>query len=205
MRNHFLKASAQRFGGRLAYIGVSSASATGASVSCSVPVGAQAGDLLIGVSTQRGSTSTLAMTPPTGWTETLDDIGRWAGYLPAWDGTTTSYTFTKSASAANPIVVILAFRNADFDVQGTLSTSTTSPAAPSITLSSNNSVVIATFSSLLSTATYTTPTGYTEVSDPAQGIAVSYISNVSAGATGTVTSTVSTGNARGYLIGIKQK
>lgn len=189
------------------YIGVSSAvQANGASVTCDVPSGAVAGDLLVAFSNQTGTTTSYTMTPPSGWTETLDTIGRWSGYLPSWDGTTSTYTFTKSNAAADPSVVMLAFRNAVYDVQGELSSGSANPVAPSINLLSNDSVVVACFSTAAQSASYTTPSGFTEVADPALGIAVSYKADVSSGASGTVTATASAGTtSRGYLIGIKPK
>lgn len=189
------------------YIGTSNAvQANGASVVCSVPSGALVGDLLVAFSSQTGSTTTYTMTPPAGWNETLDSNGRWCGYLASYDGTTANYTFTKSSSLADPAVVILAFRNAIFDIQGELSVGASSPVAPSITLTNNNNTVVACFCTGAQAASYTTPSGYTEVADLALGLAVSYKSGVASGATGTVTSTASLGStSRGFLVGLRNR
>jgi hypothetical protein len=201
--SHALRAAAKK---QIQYIGLSSVYGTGSSATCNVPANAQAGDFLFAVSTQLGSTATRTMTPPSDWTGTLDEIGRWAGYLASWNGTTSSYTFTKSGTS-DPVVVMLAFRNASYDVNGSLSGGSTTPTAPSITLSSDDSTVIACFSSLSSTGgaiSYTTPTGFTEVFDDARHLSVNYKQNFFSGDTGTVTSTASQGTAsRGFLFGIK--
>lgn len=210
MRSHFLRAVTDN-ATEIQYIGVSSAVQTnGASVTCSVPSGAAAGDLLIAFANQIGSTTQYTTAPPSGWTETVDTLGYFAGYLPAWDGTTSTYTFTKSNAAADPQVVILAFRNAAFDVQGTVSASAANPIAPAVTLTSNNSVVLACFINLQATyplspaRSFSTPTGYTEAIDTDNSLAVFYKTNMSAGSSGTVQSTATSGTLnRGFLMGIK--
>jgi len=189
-------------------IATSTARAAGASVTCAVPTGAQAGDLLIAVANQTGSTTAYTMNAVTGWTETLDTNGQYAGYLPSYDGTTANYTFTKSNAAASPQIIMMAFRNAAFNVQGTISAATTNPTAPAITLTANGSTVIACFNSNSATyptsRSYSLPANYIQSVDTDNSLEVFYRQNVPAGTTGTVSTTSTSGTAnRGYLIGIR--
>lgn len=201
MLHHALRAT----GGRLQYIAFANATGSGTSVTCSVPSAARANDLLVAMSTQTSTTTVYTMGTPAGWTETLDTNGRSVTYLPSWDGTTTSYTFTKSGSS-NPAVVIMVFRNAKFDVQGTISAGAASPIAPAITVSYNGSILVGYFSGLNGTLTYSTPTGFTEIYDGAIGLAISYKTGVAAGGSGTVTSTASGGTlSRGVIFSIKPR
>lgn len=185
------------------YINVATATGTNNTVSLSVPSGAQPNDMLIAFSNQTSSTTTFTMTNPPGWLTALDELGRYCGYLPYWDGVTTSYSFVKSG-ICNPRVTILALRNAAFDLVGVQSAAAAAPVAPEIILSENQSILLACYWSLnTTTVTYTTPAGFTEVSD-GSALAVSYKTPVAAGATGTVTATGSAGtNSRGVLVGIK--
>lgn len=192
------------------YINYSIAQATGASVTCSVPSGTNTGDFLVAVANQTGSTTVYTMTPPSGWTEVLDTLGYFVGYVSSYDGTTSNYTFTKSNAAANPQVIMLAFKNADFDVMGAVSATASNPVAPAITLSSNNSTVIACFVNLSATypntRSYSTPTDYTEAFDSDNSLALSYRNNMPAGSSGTVTATATSGALnRAFLIGLKPK
>jgi hypothetical protein len=213
MLHHFLRAIPQASPAEeIEYIGFSSAVQTsGASVTCSVPSGAVAGDLLIAFANQIGSTTQYTMTPPSGWIETVDTRGYFSGYISNYDGTTSTYTFTKSNTAADPQIIMVAFRNAAFDVQGAVSASgSASPTAPAVTLSENESCVLACFINLqnsypLSPArSFSTPTNYTEILDTDNSLAVFYRTNMSAGSSGTVQSTATTGTLnRGFLIGLK--
>lgn len=196
------------FSNGIELIGYRVATSVSAAITCQVPNGSQAGDLIIAVSNQLGSTTVYTMTPPAGWTETLDSNGQFAGYLPSYDGTTASYTFTKSNITSQPQIILITFRKAAFDVQGAISATSATPVAPAITLSAASSTVIACFCNLqastLDDRTYTTPTNYTLIRDTGKSLAVFYRSDLAAGSTGTVTSTASTGVLnRGYLIGLK--
>ena len=209
MLSKFLRSASANKGAILEYIGFSEAvNLNGSTVTCDVPTGAIAGDLLIGVSTQTGSSTVYAMTPPSGWTELLDAQAIWVGYLPAWDGTTSSYDFVKSNALADPAVAVYAFRNATFDVLGTPSALSTSPVAPSITLTESGSIVLATYRAVTqTTTTYSTPTDFTSINNGSGTYALSSFikEGVASGATGTVSSTPSPSiNSRGFLIGIKQ-
>jgi hypothetical protein len=201
MLSHFLRAasSGPTFIGYTYAIAASSSSTT---VSVAVPTGAQAGDILVASGIAGSSSSTW--TGGAGFTETLDTMSRYQGYL-VWDGITSPFTFTQSATGSGEMAVILmAFRNFSFDVQGALSSGSGSPTAPAATLTSNNSIVIASFNTVNGTASYTTPAGFTEIYDSSAGLATFYKSGVASGSTGTVTSNASNGgNHRGNLVGLK--
>lgn len=192
----------------ISYIGVASFSTTTSSTSVPVSISGisgsmVAGDLLV-VSTTHGSTSAATWTVPSGWTEAQDSNNRMVAWAP-WDGSTTSFTFTTTVAAIGNQAVITVFRDAAFGIRGTLSAAAGSSTvtAPSITLNASDSAVIAIFNTLAGTATYTTPTSYTEVYDAGLGLSVNYQLNVASGATGNVTSTASSGiNSRGVLLAL---
>jgi hypothetical protein len=195
----------------ITFIGYSTARNSGSSVTCSVPTGSQAGDLLIAFANQTTSTQQITMTPPSGWSETLDTLGYFAGYVAIYDGTTPNYTFTKSGSSS-PQVIMVSFRNAEFDVQGAVSSAKANPDAPAVTLSSNNSCVLACFINtqgsypLVPARSYSTPTNYTEIFDTDNSLAVSYRTGLSAGSSGIVSATATSGTLnRAFLIGLKSR
>jgi len=190
----------------ISYIGVASAITTTSTGTVPVDISSisssmQTGDLMI-VGTTVGSATAATWTQPAGWTEVQDTNSRAISYA-TWDGSTTSFTFTCSVAAINTQVVITVFRNASFDVVGSQSGASATPAAPSITVTNSNSALVAIYNVLNGTASYTTPTGFTEVYDAGVGLSVNYKLGVSAGSSGTVASTASSGtNSRGTLVAL---
>lgn len=134
--------------------------ASGTSVTVSVPVGAVAGDLLVAIGTTGSATDTFNAV--SGWTEQSDANGRLIATLASWNGSTSSYTFGISATRAVR-VQILCFRNAAFGVIGTPSASGNDPVAPSITINAANSLWLAVGSSTLSGMTYSVPSGFSDI------------------------------------------
>jgi hypothetical protein len=105
---------------------------------------------------------------------------------------------------------MLCFRNAAYDVIGSVSSTAANPVAPAITLSSNNSTVIACFVNISATypntRSYSTPTDYIEAFDTDNSLALFYMNNMPAGSSGTVTATATSGNLnRAFLIGLKPR
>jgi hypothetical protein len=177
------------------------ASPSSTTVSVAVPTGAQSGDIL--VASALGGIIPSAISSPL-FTTLLNSNARYAGnYI--WDGSSGPFTFTQAFTGSGTLqVILMAFRSCSYDVIGSVSAASSTPVAPSITLTLSNSIVIATFSATNSTASYSTPTDFTEIYDSGTGIATFYKTRVAPGATGTVSSTASSGSgSRGFLIGLK--
>lgn len=192
MLGHGLRATTQRFGGKLTYIGLTTAGKTGTDTCVlSVPSGTQIGDLLVAITVLP---DIATQTPASGWSEKVDSNSRTVSTF-TWDGANSSYTFTSSVgSAVNSYPgVMLSFRNAAFDVAGTVSTTADNPTAPSITVSTNNCIQVVCAGVIAGNTTFTQTSGFTEIADlntqsPALGsLAVQYKTNVASGSTGTVT------------------
>lgn len=193
MLSHFLRARQTTTGpapsGPLEYIGCTTAGITGNSQCIlTVPSGALVGDLLVVTTVDPNLAS---QNGPSGWTERRDLNGR-AVYSFVWDGGATSYTFTSGSTGTRYPGVMLAFRNAAFDVVSTISATADNPFAPAITISKNNSIqVVCAGVTDSSVTTYTQTSGFTEVADLntlGQGaLAVQIKTGVAKGSTGTVT------------------
>ena len=179
---------------------------SGTSLVINKPTGTIDSDLLIAyVSNSAGSGT---WTSPAGWTERYDANG-FSIYTKTASSEGADYTFTSSTAGALQGYV-LTYRYADFDKIG----STTGPgsgalSAPSISLTENYSYVLAYYVNTNNTGvTYTTPTNYTSIvsdSDTTRpSSAIFGRGGLSPGATGTVSSTASTGTTNyGILLGIK--
>ena len=175
----------------------------GTTITINVPAGTIDGDVLVLFVTSANSGATW--TTPAGWTAGTSAVGAKVFYRTA-SSEPASYTITQSVSTTAD-GYIANFRNASIDVVGAFSGSGTNPAvAPSITVTNNNSLVIAVFSDATGNETYSTPTGFTpldsdsDATGPSSGIF--YKTGVSAGAFGTVSSTMSGGTSRGALISL---
>ena len=146
-------------------------------------------------------------TQPTGWTEVADTGSIAVAYKTAGASEGSSYTFTASKSGTNAGVIVT-YRNAAYDVVGTVTTSTSSPLSiPAITLSANASTVLAYVAASSTSSSWSTPTGFSSLSAMTTPVSFGTFGkdNVSSGSTGTV-STTRTGQGIGQaavLVGIK--
>jgi hypothetical protein len=189
----------------IGYTYAAAASSASTTVDVAVPSGAITGDILIACAIGSVGDDPFSEISSPSFTQLKDAAARYAGRV-TWDGSSGPFTFTQDLSGGGGIlqVILMAFRAGSYDVIGSLGSESATPSAPSITLSQGNSVVIATYSDDNSLASYSTPTDYTEIYDSGTGIATFYKTRVASGATGTVSSTASSGNKnRGFLIGLK--
>lgn len=160
-------------------------------------------DVLISLAVSDNNARTW--TTHTGFTELLDSNG--AGVSRRTVDTTEAATLTYTASGnhggASGAVVCL--RGGTYDTIGTVSAKAKSPIAPSITMSGAG-VVLAIFWRNSDSIAFTAPTGFVSVKADSDGDSPSYAifsKVVDAGATGTVTSTLTAGKGYGVLVGIK--
>ena len=177
-------------------------------ISVNVPAGTTNGDLMILLVCSAIGSNTW--TTPSGWTlwsPTTNANGR-AIYYRTASSEPASYTITQSGST-NSNAYILTYRNAAIDVMGTFPTSAANPAiAPSITTTENNAVVFFYIASPnVASCTYTTPTNFTplvsESDATAPSSAIFTRVQATAGATGTASSTASSGLPRAIQFSIK--
>jgi hypothetical protein len=174
-------------------------------ITINVPTGTANGDLLIAVLTAAGAGSTT-WTTPSGWTVGITaSQGKTVFYKTA-SSEPASYTFTASGSDTHQ-GYILTYRNAQFGVGGTVSTSASSPAvAPAITTTAANAIIFDVVSQTGTSITYSTPTGYASLNSDSDATAPSsnifITTQAVAGSTGTVSSNPSSGSARAYLFAI---
>lgn len=177
------------------------------------PTGTLEGHLMIAIAGSRGS---LTWTPPAGWTEIYDSLGNrpspMAAYKIAGASEGSNYTFTASGSE-RVSGAIFTFSNADYDAIGTVSSTIASSVqtAPAVTLSTNNSAILAVFMCEDASRTYSSPTSgliSTAVDDDANNPSwhIYRELNLSSGSTGTRSATCSVNNPGGvaaFLVGIK--
>jgi len=177
-------------------------------ITVNVPAGTTNNDLMILLVCSGSGTNTW--TTPSGWTlwsPTTNANGR-AIYYRTASSEPASYTITQSGSTTSD-AYILTYRNAAIDVMGTFPTSAANPAiAPSITTTENNAVVFFYIASPnVSSCTYTTPTNFTplvsesDATTPSSAIFTRI--QATAGATGTASSTASSGLPRAIQFSIK--
>lgn len=203
MLSHFLRAAQKT---PIIFIASSFAqnAAIGATLAINKPTNTLEGDLMVAIAGGAGSNS---WTVPSGWTETLDSVGRLAAYKVATASEPSSYTFTYSVATQIIAGYILTYRNAAWDTVGTVSVAAQNPTASSITVAQNNSVVLCYADAQSVVSTYTTPAGFTLVTEDTVTAPTSAIfSKISSlGATGTVTVNGSaTGTpSRAFLLSIK--
>jgi hypothetical protein len=171
-------------------------------VTLTKPTGTAEGDALLAVlSTQAWAGTSLAVTPPAGWTSlrTSDPgdanrPGLFTFYKVAGASEAASYAFTLNSSSFQFIGAMLAYEGAGtspIDVSA-IGDSGTTPTAGAVTTTVANAHVIAIIASKSSTASapmYTPPSGMTERVDAgstvAQTITVADVVQASAGSTGT--------------------
>jgi hypothetical protein len=202
MLHHFLRATQKP----ITYIAGTKTQVTSAAttITINVPTGTAQNDLLIAVLTAPAGATTW--TTPSGWSVGITaSQGRTVFYKTASSSEPANYTFTSSASGTNQ-GYIFTYRNARFGVGGTVSALASPAVAPSITTTANNAVIFDVVAVGGVSITFSTPTGYTSLDSDSD--ATSPSSNVftktqvAAGATGTASSTPSSGSARAYLFSI---
>lgn len=122
------------------------------------------------------------------------------------DGSEASdLTFTASADHGRASGAAVLLRGGEYDTIGALSAAAASPAAPSITMTGDG-VLLAMFWRSAPGIAFTTPTGFVPLVSDFDGKSPSYAifyKMVSAGATGSVTSTLTAGYGYGVLVGVK--
>lgn len=193
-------------GGTLAIISAASAWQGGGPgsglVTIAKPSQVQLGDLLISFV---AADSSAPITPGAGFSEDYDATSHPMGevaHLSAGASEPSSYDFS-TGSKADLCGAIVCLRGAAFDVAGTASSLGSTPAAPSITLSQTG-LVLACYATEGS-GTFSTPAGFDPVISQygnSVNIAI-FAKSFAAGATGTVSSTLSANSGKGLLIGVK--
>lgn len=177
-------------------------------IAINYPAAIGPGDLLLAFVASASGTVTWNDPSGVGWTERLDNTGRFFATRVADGSEGASVTFTQSASN-KAHGVILAYRNATYDTVGAISASLDPCVAPAITVAANGSVVFADFSYLAGPGiSFATPTDFS-VQETVSGAnrpshTLFLKTGVSSGSTGTVTSDVTPNNtSRGYLVSIR--
>lgn len=193
----------------LSFINSAGGEASGTSLAIAKPTNTVDGNLMVGF--MGSQTVTATWTGDTGWTEQYDQASgtnthclRVATKVAASEG--SSYTFTFSAGGKRIGGHILTYAHAAFDVAGVASAIATPTVAPQITVTADNSRLIAFYVSANASVTFPTPTGMTAVASNSDGTTPSWAifeQTVNSGATGTRSSTPSSGSASGLLISIK--
>lgn len=195
-------------GGTLAIISAASAwqedppGATPGSVTIAKPSQSQLNDLFVSFVGVDGNSH---LTPGAGFSEDYDAASHPMGqvaHLTAGASEPASYDFV-SAGNDDLCGAIICLRGAAFDVCGVSSSLSGTPAAPSITLSEAG-LVLACYV-VENSGTFSTPTDFEPViSQYGNSINIAiFAKSFPAGATGTVSSTLSSNSGKGLLIGIK--
>jgi hypothetical protein len=177
-------------------------SSSGTTLTVGKPTGVLDGDILFAF--MNGTNGDFTWTGDSGWTESIDQ-----GVLPSFrvaykvaSSEGASYNFTVSGSAVTRGIII-AFRAAALDIIGDLSAvSHPTVTAASITVTDDNSILMACFSTSGGEPVPSAPAGMTGI-DVYSSLAVFY-QVVNSGATGDKVSTVAdVSNSVGILISVK--
>lgn len=188
-------------------------SGTGSTLSFAKPTGTQENDLMVAFAIAVGDAT---WTPPTGWTEVVDQGARpnlMIAYKVAGASEGSSYTFTKTGTNRGNWVIVT-YRNAAYDVVGSIVTTQSSgvQTASAITLSQSKSTLLAFFCSSDDTGTWSSPSAglaalANDASDTAGVWALYSDDDVTSGSTGSKSATNSnlgdTLNPACVLVGIK--
>jgi hypothetical protein len=186
----------------ISFVGSTTLADTAASTThvMNVPSGTANDDLML---LYIAASANSSFTVPTGWTLVLNTVAllicrRIASSEPA------SYTVTTSNLACTGYIAT--YRNAVFDVVGSSSIESSPSNAPSITVSNDNSVVLDFAIGRNASVTFTTPTGFSSIASESNTTSPSsaLFSRVfNAGATGTVSTTLSAGAGFSVLLAIR--
>lgn len=201
---------------QISFVAATSASvSSGTSLTINVPTGTVNPNVMVASIAVRGP-STSTITAPAGWTFVRTDTTttgiteNLATYWKVAENEPASYTWTFSGSTTGAVGGILTFSGVDngsvIDVSGgqtvtgTANQSAFNVAAPSITTTADNTMLVtahAVASSGTSGSAWTPPTGMTEAVDRSSGsgtggesIEMNHVVKASAGATGIKTATV---------------
>lgn len=160
------------------------------------------GDVLISLALADGN---VTWTTHTGFTELLDSQRAEISRRTVDTTEAATLTFTSSANHSRASGAVVCLRGGTYDTIGSVSAEASSPAAPSITMTGAG-IVLAIFWRAADSVAFTAPTGFTPVAVDNDGDSPSYAifyKEVAAGATGTVTSTLTAGKGYGVLVGVK--
>lgn len=172
-----------------------------------VPSSAAAGDMLmVALSTTASTSSTFSSGD---FTDVINLNSAYCGYISSWNGSTTSYNITQSVSGGVCRSIVIAFRNAVFDVASALSAGNSTPTADSITVTSDNSLQVY-FARITgpagSTWGSTPPSGFTtiyEIEEALESCAMyAAYKSVNAGSTGTTSITTTASFARAWQLSL---
>jgi len=196
-------------------VGVGSITQTGSgtTITLNKPAGTQAGDLLVAFYTSDAHPA--SWTPESGWTEIIDTVPEGlvttgSSYKVATSSEPSTYTFTCSGGASASGVVV-AYRNAQFDVVGSVGIGNVLnvQTAPSITTTTNQCKLLAFFAEANGNRSWSNPTSglslissdFTANGRPAWALYEdnSYYN----GATGDKQATCSSGGNGCYLLSLK--
>jgi hypothetical protein len=185
--------------GGISFVGSSSADgSSGGAITITTPTGPEAGDLLVafGYSASSGS---LWSVDGGGWTIT-NATNSSAPRLTAFYFThvsAASYVFRQNSSGSLGIT-LMAFRGGSVDVYSTLATAADPIVIPSVTATTNGSIQLVTAGGN-SDQPDATPSGFTQIylntGSPQPDWGVYYKQNISAGSTGTVSISMSSGSS----------
>lgn len=174
------------------------------------PTGTTSGDVLVAFVAWGSGT----LSPPTGWTTSLNDSSSQVGIF--WKAATASepstYTFSAGAGV-NTDLILECWEGVDttapIDQQGTAapSTSGTTQAATAVTTAYFNAVVIAYYSTVNNETTFTPATGYTAdgANSPSNGTAANYAVQRVPASSGTITATWNATDGGGVTVTISIK
>jgi hypothetical protein len=185
---------------------------SGTSLVINKPTGTQQGDLMIAIAGASGGAA--LWTQPSGWNEVRDQNGGtnlMVSHYIAGASEPGSYTFGFGANR-NLSGIIVTYRNAAFDVVGTIATTQSSgvQTAPAVTLTESASTLFAFFAEVGASRTWSSPTsGLISLATDSDGTVPSWAlyseANVASGSTGSKSATCSTtsGTFGCFLLGIK--
>ena len=114
-------------------------SAGSTSISCAKPSGTQSGDFIIAFLCLGQVINSGVWNVPSGWTSAFVRNQRAILYKVAGGSEPASYTFTNNILSI-PLVSLVTVRPASFDAVGTISSATTNPSAPALSVAGDSSV-----------------------------------------------------------------
>lgn len=208
MLHHFLRAVGKR---KVEFV----ASATGSNgsgeiVTINKPSGTQSGDIMVFVGGSAAGAN-RSWTQLSGWTEIIDPgvpptLGVQYRVADGTEGSSFSFTGTFAGNAL--VGGIATFRYGAYDTVGSVGTAGSGGncTAPQITVSQNNSMLLAAFANQSSSGTFTTPTGMTSAfSSTGAGSCALFYQSVNSGASGSRSSDPAgtSGAVAGVLLSLK--
>jgi hypothetical protein len=208
MLHHFLRTVRKK---NIEFVAAATGStASGTSVTVNKPTGTATGDIMFFVGGSAAGAN-RNWTQLTGWTEIFDEgnspsLGIQYRVVDGSEG--ASFTFTGNFSGNALVAGIATFRNAAYDVIGSIGTASSGGncTAPQITVTQNNSFLLAAFANQNDTGTFPAPTGMsTAFSSTGAGSCALFYESINSGASGSRSSNPngSSGEVSGVLFSIK--